>query len=990
MASSGYYYAQQKGGEETWQPVVSGDLSAYLAEHKPLFISVLSVNKILLKGEVYDQKDLAYTGPFYADFDSTDMSISIAKSIEFVQKLADLDVDPASLRIFCTGKKGLHIEVPSPIFHEKPPAAGTKYLPYIYKDMALSVCVDTLDLRVYTGGRGRMWRAPDVERENGKFKVQITWAELQALEAEDYDALVSSPRGVLPVAAPKQALGFRILFEKARQDVTEKLDKRKKKSLNLDFLKRGVPPTLTAMLEGKGFKEGVGFHQIAMQLAIMTAEMGWSEDKLVEQAQGLCASHDGDGSRYSGHSQRENELRRMHRYVDSNPCYSFSPGAMKSLLTHRAVDLEGIPASAEDVAEDIERAAAGEVDDEYDDDFGPVDEYEDLVRGLTLTKHGLYVDTETGKKRVCAVGFNNVRILKSIETGLVSCYEADILVNGKYHGRQSLELDVFSGLQTFNKWVSKFGHAFQGVDANVRALMMKVSQLGRKSGSIDYVVSREGLDVVSLPHHEDPDMREPFLIWSDAKGVKAAPQIASKGIRFTFLGYPSPQGVMQTDLSDAPRLVEWLSTGDNKIKMKSALKNLLTCQKPDVIGKLIGWYSACFYRMLFHKAYKQFPSLHVNGAAGAGKTAMNIALLSLFYYESDPKTVSPSSSPFAINQFASGSSSIPMVLDEFKGAEMNAEVYNKLKLMVRDAYNCRDVSRGGGNRDSENYRSLHTLQLSAPMVVIAEASEDESALMERVVLVTVVKPASSVVVTWSNRFHAFNNDRKCLSVLGQYMASAIVSEYSVEKLKGEFTPMFQAAQNEYMLTAADIASDLPEEVLASKRMAKERSVYNYTVAKFGLLKFKKLLEAVYAEEFEPEFGEVFQELEASCYAKMNDLMKATIPEWAKVLTIMATQSHIDAVSAGFLRKGTHYANVTFGGKPAVALSARMCYHAYRAYCRTINTKPLFAGDHAFLHSLKDCPALMAVQQIPSLPAPGGAFILSQEDLIKSGVDMFKV
>ena len=39
----------------------------------------------------------------------------------------------------------------------------------------------------------------------------------------------------------------------------------------------------------------------------------------------------------------------------------------------------------------------------------------------------------------------------------------------------------------------------------------------------------------------------------------------------------------------------------------------------------------------------------------------------------------------------------------------------------------------------DDYRSLYSTQLSAPMVVIAEAAEEEAAVMERVVLCTVVR-----------------------------------------------------------------------------------------------------------------------------------------------------------------------------------------------------------------------------------------------------------
>jgi len=43
--------------------------------------------------------------------------------------------------------------------------------------MAYKLYVDTLDLRVYSAKRGRMWRTPNVQRENGKYKVPISLGE---------------------------------------------------------------------------------------------------------------------------------------------------------------------------------------------------------------------------------------------------------------------------------------------------------------------------------------------------------------------------------------------------------------------------------------------------------------------------------------------------------------------------------------------------------------------------------------------------------------------------------------------------------------------------------------------------------------------------------------------------------------------------------------------------------------------------------------------
>ncbi len=59
-------------------------------------------------------------------------------------------------------------------------------MPLIFREVAYKLFVDTLDMRVYSARRGRMWRAPGVQRENGKFKVPLTKDEAFNMRVKDY------------------------------------------------------------------------------------------------------------------------------------------------------------------------------------------------------------------------------------------------------------------------------------------------------------------------------------------------------------------------------------------------------------------------------------------------------------------------------------------------------------------------------------------------------------------------------------------------------------------------------------------------------------------------------------------------------------------------------------------------------------------------------------------------------------------------------------
>lgn len=986
-----YYYFQRVGGEEDWQAIPAKLRPAHEANDKPRFYTVLALSSIITDDMPADERDkIKYEGPLYFDWDVSDGDVGFGaeQTAKLLTHLASLNVDLQQVSLFATGGRGFHAEVPMGCFMEKPTA--TLNLPLVYRELAHSMAVDTLDLRIYSRGKGRMWRTTNVQRgPGGLFKVPITWFELLEIAGrpELYAELCAAPRHVSPVSKPTQALGLTIEFDKALQSIKTKTGKKKKHAVDVNKVRKMSMPSLAAMMEGRGIKEGVGFQQLSLQLGIVADTMGWSEDELVTKAAGLIEMHAGDGNRYNTTDKRARELVRMHRYLNDNPTYEFSAGALKSLLSHDAPDLDGIPVSAEDVESDIAKAAEEHPPGTNGHDvLNGQDAYSDIASGVDMSKYGIYINSEDGKKRICAMSFAEVETLKDATTGAVSCYSAEVLVNGKSTGRQTLEVDTFSGLAAFNRYAARQGHAMQGADQHVRSVMLRVAQQAEKSGKIRYVAKREGLDVINIAGHPNSELHKPFLVWADSSGVKMEKRAADTGVEMSFQGYPDPRGSYRTDLADAPKLREWVDTA-SKESFRKALHSLIACQRPDVIGNFLGWYTACFYRMLFNKVYDKFPLLHVNGSAGAGKTEMNRAMLSFFYYNQTPRELTPQSSIFAIQQHLAGSSSIPLMIDEYKPNEMSAELHNRLKLLWRDAYNNREITKGGGNRDSDDFRALNMQHISAPIVFISESMEEEPATMERVVMISVVRPPPETATLWHARFQEFSAQKQQLAVIGHYIAGQIVGSYSLEQLRAEFDEIYTAAQAKYMLTTADLMAGLPEEVLRAKQGAKQRTVYNFCVSKFGLRKFKAVIDMIYGEQ---EFAESFAMLDGAIFSKIGDLLPATQAEYLKVINTFASMSYEQPDSPSALVRGVHYAPVNFGGKDGIEFSMRACYTRYRIHCKAIGIKALFTGEPAFLHAMRDSTAVISSKsQGGKIVAPGGTFVFDMNELRKMGVDDFK-
>lgn len=140
-------------------------------------------------------------------------------------------------------------------------------------------------------------------------------------------------------------------YAKAEQKVAAAAKKRKDHTADaklLQLFKGDFPPSLLKVMAGRGTAEGMGFHQIAMQIAITANALGKKEDAALAACEGLIQNHVSDGSRYNTPVKRRVELQRMIRYIQDNPCYDYSSGALRKLVPagQPTPDLDGLPESA--------------------------------------------------------------------------------------------------------------------------------------------------------------------------------------------------------------------------------------------------------------------------------------------------------------------------------------------------------------------------------------------------------------------------------------------------------------------------------------------------------------------------------------------------------------------------------------------------------------------------------------------------------------------
>ena len=281
----GIFYTQQVGGNEKWTERTRAELLADLASATPpAFRTVLACTELDADG-----KPARLAGPFYADFDG-DLDETCTKFREFLAKLQAHGVALEQCRMYATGGRGFHVEIPMPCVTTQPDAVG---LHLALKELAMALYVDTLDLRVYSSRR--MWRTPGVQRENGCYKVPLTPDEALSITPESYAELCRCPRPHPALEAPTLAPKLAALFTMAQDKAGKALQARKrttKASANFKRVEGLSLPTLDQLLAGTArLKDGVGWNQIALQVALVALGRGWSEVETLDKAAGLIAAH---------------------------------------------------------------------------------------------------------------------------------------------------------------------------------------------------------------------------------------------------------------------------------------------------------------------------------------------------------------------------------------------------------------------------------------------------------------------------------------------------------------------------------------------------------------------------------------------------------------------------------------------------------------------------------------------------------------------------
>lgn len=977
-----YFFYQAEGKESRWTEALADRREAIIKEVQPAFSTVLDLSTI---PDDNDWSKVKYRGPFYADFDAGDDLPFVCEQFRlFLGKLnAELDFDVTQARLYASGGKGFHIEIPQECFMPKVPVAGTSWLAYIYREMAQSHIVDTLDLNVYTGKKGRQWRTVNVKRENGNYKVPITLEEAMDMDEDLYRELIQAPREDIIPTPPTCNTAMSILFTNAKEKVVAALRHKKKRMEKanefLDPWKKAkkTPPSIAKLMRGEDVSEDAGFQSLAMQLAIYAVSMGLTRNEFLVSCQGLVDNHVSDSRRYSTKQKRNEELGRMFDYMEENNFYDFDVGPIVKLLKPGTSisdlgvmdreDKEDRPAKPAVATTDAGDGEAPETAAEAP----AIDVMKGVRKGFFMNSEGMFKQVGDNIETVSRAVLRNVEAFYDAESGAFNGYEFDIVRGGSVIGRKMLGSDTFASSILMRKFFVGMQMAYQGGEAETAALLDIVSEKAERGGRV-YSYPREGFFILNHPEKRTPTPVACYLTQDNF--ISSIDEDSPDYFRLRY----RPSEAVSTyliDIHNAPRLDD---------SHKQSIWDLLNFNHPDVVFNTVGWHLAAYLRSHLLYLFNQFPVLQIFGEAGSGKTQTCYVCSRLHYYTGDMGLATAMSyTNFTLDNKVNTSHSAPAYLDEYKPRELKAArggKYEKVKDVIKNSYVGGETgNRGTINKGGETSLGVIKSKCAAPLVFIGEAIENETAIIERCVFVKLTKSYRTSDRSASyHRIHDTEKGREGVSAFGLYF---------MNQLYGLSLDTIRDGVNQAI---ADVSASLPASDDPNIKAMAERMIYNVAVVVFSWRLAKYILSKAFGNEFDAKIDEMIEDKlnNASRGEESKVSKRYGRSEISKVISQIALLSR-EQDRPYELRMGKDY--VAEDGW--VEVKIEKAYSLYRMYCGVTHEQPLFDNLDSFCIALSAySPVVDHVCAASVLREDGSSETIHRfdaEKLRKDGVQVFR-
>ena len=961
MATNWFSYYQVGSGRSDWKVMVDSQKLDVTGLVKPLYVTVLEVDIDINDETPPDMVMKAkYRGDSYFDWDcknADEMGFCINDVNDFLDDLKKKGVKLECLRIYATGGRGFHVEIPWGIYSSERADRGEQYLPHIYREMARQMVGRYLDLSIYSAKRGRMWRQPNVQRENGNYKVPLTLDEMRRMTPEMYEEFCKAPRPEPERAEPVLCAEMLAMFSNARARViSSKTSKKKDKDKGKDLKKLvdygGVPPTIQKLFDGENINPDTGLNTFAMQMGIAAHSLGITDPtEYLERIEGFIkerAKAPGDKNQTEG--QIRQEMLRIFRYLLDNDSYEYSVQAVRGLLKDASqkltLDLDGVkPAVLNEDGTEVE-------DPDQETDFH-------LRGGMVPCGSVIARTTQEGVVPAMNVTFDDdttaVLYDPSHPDMPTNFIVSKCRVAGKLQKLMIIDKDIFSSpakLQAFCNGYDGVATGISNASHTQGVYALVVDQVRRTTGKRKkYRIETEGMQLIKSP--EDPNRVDMF--WMSTSGPYMLPADAPD---YVYMGFTGREGITRSNVAEAPDL-ELMGTG------KDVIEALLNFNNSDAtVSKLIGWMSALFIRPILVSVEKQFPLLSLVGEAGSGKTTGALVLLQLFSYDRKPELATlQGSTPYAHDQFLYGSKTVPLALDEAKEDSSKGDTMKWLSRILHEAYTPgQRVARGGGNAHNKSVMGISTQEVNAPVLYISEVMNGVPAIQERCLVAQFAKPG----LVGREQFYATLNDNPgTVAALGKALITFACSQDINE--------------------VVDVYKEC-KETCRSKlfNQKNNRVVTNIAMAYTGLFFLRAFVRSVYGEQFDTRFDALMDSL----LDPMSHPNLSVQSEASKTMSRLATLSQQTGDKDYALKSGVDYEVLPDG---FVDLKIEAVYYKLALFSRMHGDVMSYRTPEAFAHGMKQYAACVDVKPTSTLSTSKGTKVyrFSIEKMAEEDIEMFK-
>ena len=608
--------------------------------------------------------DQKYWGPFYIDIDSEDLQEALDEARIVAKYLVNgYQLNPSTdLKFFATGKKGFHILLNPFTFMDVKPKA---MLPYRYKMMAAGIARSTgvtLDMVVYSGGKGRMWRLPNVERDNGKFKVELSYT---SLIAEDIDFihnnLCTEPRDL---SAPFKKVDRNPLVTSWFKASEVKEFKSTKPVSDSDLNDMDIPDCISRLKDLDGIGKDVRFNSLILNAATYGARMRWTEAQALKY---FIPTLDYHSSVYKTRDDKVDHFSNVFGFVSTNPEYKFDCGFICKVVDNPACNTCPIK-----VGQDAEGA---------DEEFG-----------IFIKNNSYYIQDGDSARRLS--GFT-MKILHDIVMDNGDTFYDLEIVNARGKRKTvTIPENVFHAKAAFTKYLSPDFPLW----CSERELAM-VGWYLRKDDPNEQI----GRDFIGL-HWEAKEWH-----YANEQGsISLAGTIDKVKVNAKSLT------IVNTKLDfDWPKI--------EKEALEKTVDSLLEFNVAQVVIPSVGWFLASFMKPHYDKAFSQFPLLFFFGEAGSGKTSTGLVLRRLYAMADTALKSIADVTQFSLMAACNSSNLVPLILDEYKPMMMKETQAQLVSRLIRGAYNSSRGERGTASQEIIAYYYRAPIMLLGEQSIIETA-----------------------------------------------------------------------------------------------------------------------------------------------------------------------------------------------------------------------------------------------------------------------------